>query len=283
MRLLRNRLLLSFVLLSAAFLAGGCEHYKGGTYVAKVGNTTLTKADIERVRAQSRDSVLDAHRYIDEWVITELLFQEAERRGIANDEEVRREAEQARRHFAVAALLQREIYDDTTGAGEAAIEAYYQLHKAGFTLREDVVNMSFAAFSDRDAANAFRTQILRGTTWEEAIARYRDDSTGHRTLFQSAYQQYFTRGRTYPPELWKLATTIPRGDVSFVLKVDKAFYVLITHSMMRPGTVPDLGYVRNDVRDRLLIEHRREEYEKLISDLRTRANVDVVPGNIPTE
>jgi hypothetical protein len=264
-------------------LAAGCQRNTGGTYVAKVGNSTLTKADIDRVRAQSRDSILDAHRYIDEWVITELLFQEAERRGIANDEEVRREAEQARRHFAVAALLQREIYDDTTGAGDDAIQAYYDQHKAGFTLREDVVDMSYAGFSERDSANAFRTQLLRGMPWDQAVAHYRDDSTGHSVLFQSATRQYFTRGRTYPPELWKLATTIPRGDVSFVMKVDKAFYVLVTNAVMRQGTVPDLDYVRNDVRDRLLIEHRREEYEKLIADLRSRSTVDVVPGNIPSE
>lgn len=102
-------------------------------------------------------------------------------------------------------------------------------------------------------------------------------------MYQSSERQYFTRGRTYPPELWKLASTMPKGDVSFVVKVDKSFYVLVANSLMRQGTIPEVGYVRNDVRDRLLIERRRERYERLIASLRSRANVDVVPGNAPSD
>jgi len=264
-------------------LFGGCQRNGGSTYVAKVGNSTLTKGDIERVRSRSRDSVLDTHRYVDEWVITELLYQEAERRGIADDDEVRRQAEQARRHFAVAALLQQELYDDTSSVSEDSIEAYYQRNKNGFTLREDVVNMSYAAFTDREAANAFRSELLHNTPWDQAIASFRTDSTGRSALFQSAQKQYFTRGRTYPAELWKLAMAIRRGDVSFVVKVDKSFYVLIPHSLMRQGTIPEIGYVWNDIHDRLLIERRRERYEGLIASLRSRANVDVAPGNAAAE
>ncbi len=283
MRQRRNRRVRTVGLLALVVLAAGCQRYSGGSYVAKVGSSTLTKADIEHVRSLSRDSILDTRRYVDEWVITELLFQEAERRGIANDEEVRRQAEEARRHFAVAALLQKEIYDDTSGVTDDSIESYYERNKVGFTLREDVVNMSFAAFTDREGANAFRTQLLHGTSWDEAVASFQKDTSGHGTLYQSAERQYFTRGRTYPQELWKLATTMPKGDVSFVVKVENSYYVLVTNAVMRQGTIPEIGYVRNDVRDRLLIERRREHYERLIASLRSRANVDVGPGNAPSE
>ena len=264
-------------------MADGCQRNGGGTYVAKVGNSTLSKTDIEHMRTQSGDSVLDSRRFIDEWVITELLYQEAERRGVADDDDVRRQAEQARRHFAVAALLQREIYDDTSGVNQDSLEAYYLLNKTDYTLHEDAVNLSYAAFTDREAANTFRTKLLRHVPWDQALATFQNDSTGHGPLFQSADRQYFTRGRSYPPEIWKLALTIPRGEVSFVLKVDKSFYVLITNSIMRQGTIPELKYVQNDVRDRLLIDHRRARYERLISSLRARANVDVVSGNAPND
>ena len=264
-------------------LSGGCQRYAGGSYIARVGNATLTKADIDQVRSGSRDSILDTHRYVDEWVITELLYQEAERRGITNDADVRREADEARRHFAVAALLQREVYDDTSGITEDSIQAYFDRNRVGFTLREDVINMSYAAFTDREAANAFRSALLHGTSWDQAIAAFQKDSSSHGALYQSAERQYFTRGRTYPNELWKLASTMPKGDVSFVIKVEKSFYVLIAHAVMHQGSIPDVGYVRNDVRDRLLIERRRERYERLIATLRARATVDVGAGNAPSE
>ena len=243
--------------------------------MAKVGDATLTRDQIARMHRGGPDSTLDPRRYVNEWVVTELLYREAERRGIAGSDEVNEQAEQARRRLAVAALLQQEIYSDTTGVTDSAVAAFYRQNSASFVQGEEAVNLSYAAFSDRDAANAFRSRVLGGTRWETAVEQLRSDTTGRSALVQLADHQYFTRGRLYPQELWKLATTLPRGDVSFVLKTDAGYYVLTVHSIVRQGSVPDLGYVRDDIRNRLLIEHRRERYEKLLDQLRLKTDVDV--------
>ncbi len=259
----------------ALLTAAGCSRSGGGSYVAKVGNATLTRDQIAGMHRAGPDSALDPRRYVNDWVVTELLYREAERRGIAGSEEVKEQAEQARRHLAVAALLQQEIYSDTAGVTDSTIEAFYRQNSASFVLGEEVVNISYAAFSDRDAANAFRSRVLGGTRWETAVDEARSDTTGRSGLVQLADRQYFTRGRLYPPELWKLATTLPRGDASFVLKTNAGYYVLTVHSVARQGSIPDLGYVRDDIRNRLLIQHRRERYEKLLDELRLKTEVDV--------
>ncbi len=243
--------------------------------MAKVGSATLTRDQLTRMHHTGTDSTLDPRRYVNDWVVTELLYREAERRGIAGSDAVNEQAEQARRHLAVAALLEQEIYADTTGVTDSAVAAFYHQNSASFLLGEEVINLSYVAFSERDAANAFRSRVLGGTKWETAVDRLRSDTTGRSALVQLADHQYFTRGRLYPQELWKLATTLPRGDVSFVLKTDAGFYVLTVHSVIRQGSVPDLGYVRDDIRNRLLIEHRRERYEKLLDQLRLKTEVDV--------
>jgi len=275
--------LLRLALLAATLGASGCSRSGGGPYVAKVGDAILTREEIAHTRSGISDSAQDPRRYVNDWVVTELLFREAERRGIAESNEVREQAELARRRLAVAALLEREIYSDTSGVADSAIESFYRQNSAAFTLREEVMNISYIAFADRDEANAFRSGVLRGTRWEEAVKAIQTDSANHGGLLQLADRQYFTRGRLYPPELWKLALTLPRGDVSFVLKTDEGFYVLVVHSLQRPGIIPDLGYVRNDVRNRLLIEHRREHYEKFLEELRQKTYVDIRLENAPGE
>jgi len=263
------------VLCAALLAAAGCSRSGGGPYVAKVGSSTLTGEDVARMRAAASDSTLDPRRYVNDWVVTELLYHEAERRGIAGSAEVLEQAEQARRRLAVAALLQELIYQDSSGVTGDTVEAFYRRHRAAFTLREDVVQISYALFAGREAANAFRSRILGGTRWEEAMERLKADTTNRSGVLQVADRQYFTRGRLYPTELWKLALTLPRGDVSFVLKTGAGFYVMTVHSVQRQGQVPDLGYVRDDVRNRLLIEHRRMLYQKLLDELRLKTSVEI--------
>ena len=39
--------------------------------------------------------------------------------------------------------------------------------------------------------------------------------------------------------------------------------------------MPEFEYVRNDLRDRLLIEHRRRRYQELLGNLRSATTVEV--------
>jgi peptidyl-prolyl cis-trans isomerase C len=263
--------------------AAGCSRSGGDAYVARVDGATLTRDAVLRMHAGTRDSAQDPRRYVNDWVVTELLYREAERRGIAESDEVKEQAELARRRVAVAALLEREIYSDTSGVTDDTVAAFYRRNAPAFALHEEVLGLSYAAFADREAANAFRSRVLAGSRWEDAVGRLQADTANRSGLLQLADHQYFTRGRLYPPELWKLALTLPRGDVSFVLKTGEGFYVLVVHRLQRPGTIPELEYVRSEVRDRLLIEHRRQHYEKFLDALRRKASVDVRLENTTPE
>lgn len=212
--------------------------------------------------------------YVNEWVVNELLYQEAQRRGMADSDELRKQLEATRKRLAVEALLEKEVY----GAGEVSDEEVSALFKknAGlFTLREDVARVSYALFSERDAANQFRAVILRGSSWEEAVAGSQRDSLRGRALRAVARSQYFTQATLFPDELWKLARTLPKEEVSYVVKASAGYYVLTVHSLRHVGETPEFEYVRNEVRDRLLIERRRARYEQLVSDLRTTHKVEV--------
>lgn len=259
----------------------GCSRPKHVTYVARVGSARLSREDMNLARAANADSVVNTRAYVNDWVTTQLLYQEAERRGLTNSDEVRRQVEEASRRLAVAALLQKEVYADSAEVSEDAVASFYRQHNASFVLPEDVANISYVAFSDHDAANRFRTKVIGGKTWDAVVNGIRQDSAARMTLLQSAEHQYFTRGRLFPQELWKLAMTLNRKDVSFVLKAYSGFYVIATHSILRQGTIAELAYVRNQIVDLLLVERRRERYEHLVMDLRAKATVDISSGVAP--
>lgn len=270
-------LLLSVVLGAALLLPAGCSKPVGKkAVVARVDNAELTEADLNVVRSSGGDPLVRPREYINDWVVTELLYLEATKRGLADSEELKQQLEAVRKRLAVAALLQKEIYSgDSAIVTDDAIAERFRSFAEDFALHEDVVNASYATFNDRDVANVFRSEVLRGVQWHDAVGRVESDSVRRSHLLRRADHQYFTRATLYPEELWKLAVTLGREEVSFVIKTAGGYTVLRLHGLKRQGEVPDLDYVRNDIRDRLLIEQRRARYEQLIATLRARHAVEV--------
>jgi peptidyl-prolyl cis-trans isomerase C len=261
---------------SLAAFAGCSREGPSRPYVARVGSVELTEDDL----AGPVDSLARARgksmAYINEWVVSELLYQEAQRRGMADTEELRKQLEATRKRLAVEALLEKEVYGGgTDNVADEDVAAAFKKNLSSFTLREDVARVSYALFSERDEANQFRSSILRGSSWEDALAACQRDSVHGRELRAVARNQYFTQATLFPDELWKLARTLPREEVSYVVKTAAGYYVLTVHSIKHVGETPEYEYVRNEVRERLLIERRRARYEQLVSDLRTRHKVEV--------
>jgi peptidyl-prolyl cis-trans isomerase C len=248
-------------------------------YVARVGSVELREEDLagpadslERVRGKSMG-------FINEWVVSELLYQEAQRRGMADSEQLRKQLEATRKRLAIEALLEKEVYGGgADDVNDEEITGSFKKNASAFTLREDVARVSYVLFSERDEANQFRASILRGSSWEDAVALCQRDSVHGRELRAVARNQYFTQATLFPDELWKLARTLPKEEVSYAVKTAAGYYVLTVHSIKHVGETPEFEFVRNEVRERLLIERRRARYEQLVSDLRTRHKVEVNPG-----
>ena len=266
----------AFLVPVIAVLAGCSREGPSRPYVARVGSVELREEDI----AGPADSLGRARgksmAFVNEWVVSELLYQEAQHRGLADSDEMRKQLEATRKRLAIEALLEKEIYG--TGADEVSdddVAAAFKKNASLFTLREDVASVSYVLFSERDEANQFRASILRGSSWDDALAVCQRDSVHGRTLRALARNQFFTQATLFPEELWKLARTLPKEEVSYVVKTAAGYYVLTVHSIRHVGEAPEFEYVRNEVRQRLLIERRRARYEQLVSDLRTRHKVEV--------
>jgi PPIC-type PPIASE domain len=263
--------------LTTVVLPVGCSEPVGKkAVVARVDDNELTEADLNVVRKLGADPLMPPREYINDWIVTELLYLEASRRGLADTEELKVQLESVRKRLAVAALLEKEIYSgDSAAVTDEAVAERFRSSAEDFALREDIVNASYATFNDRDVANTFRSAVLRGIPWHDAVWRMENDSTGRSHLMRTADHQYFTRSTLYPEELWKLARTLGKEEVSFVIKTAGGYSVLKLHGLKHQGEIPDLEYVRNDIRERLLIEERRSRYEQLIATLRARHAVEV--------
>lgn len=241
-------------------------------YVARVDGAVLT---LEQLRERTgADTVNAAGEYVAEWVTSELLYQEARRRGLVDADEVMKQVEEARRQFAVNALLEREVFStDTTSLGIDVLMREFEQQRESYRLREDVANISYAMFGERDAANAFRSKLLRGMAWQDALDSVNAEMPD--ALLRSAHRGYFTQGNLYPEELWKATRALRKEDVSYAIGSQAGYGVMIVHSTKAQGEIPDFEYVREEVRSRVLLRLRREKYKRLLARLRTQHEIEV--------
>jgi hypothetical protein len=192
-----------------------------------------------------------------------------------NKESVRAQLEEVRRQLAINALLQDEIYTEKSlQSTPEDISQYYSVHNKEFTLPTDIALVSFLLFRDRDAANAFRTLVIKGTPWALAVRQTVVDPQQSLLIVARMDSAYYSQRTLFPVELWRVASASTKPEPSFPVHTNEGFYILIVWKLGRQGQIADLAYVERDIRSRLTIERRRRSLDSLLERLRSKHAVE---------
>lgn len=263
-------------------LLSGCGGKSGSQQpVARLDGQTLTLDEVitrlDSTRGMTQAQVAE---YARRWVNDEILYREAVRRGLDDDETIRAQLENTRRQLAINALLQREVFTrQSLDCTDEEIRQYYAAHLKEFTLSTDVALISYVFFRDRDAANAFRAEVLRGTPWNEALRRILADPQQGTLVAGRIDSAYYTSSTLLPVELWRVAAAATKPEPSFPVHASDGFYVLSLWKMTRQGQVADRHYVERDIRARLAVDRRRNAYNALVENLRSKHTVELMVGD----
>lgn len=274
----------NYVFIGCLLLFIGCSRKDASQQpLARIDDRTLTLEDV-RARLDSSRGVTAAQvgEYTRRWINDEILYREAVRRGLDNSESVRAQLEEVHRQLAINALLQEEIYSDKLQQSTAEeVAQYYSAHSKEFTLSSDVALVSYVLFRDRDAANAFRTTVLKGTVWKQAISQVLADPQQSAQIVAKIDSAYYSQNTLLPAELWRVAAASAKPEPSFPIRTNDGSYVLIVWKLGRQGQVADLAYVENDIRSRMAIERRRRALTSLVETLRSKHTVEYLLSEEP--
>ena len=260
-------------------LISGCGGKSGSQEpVARLDGQTLTLGEViarlDSTRGMTQAQVAE---YARRWVNDEVLYREAVRRGLDDDETIRVQLENTRRQLAINALLQQEVFTrQTLQFTPDEIARYYTAHLKEFTLSTDVALLSYALFRDRDAANVFRANVLRGTPWSAAVRQMQADPQQAALVAGRIDSAYYTASTLLPVELWRVAAAATKPEPSFPVHTSDGIYILRLWKMTRQGQVADRDYVEREIRERLAVERRRNAYNALVEGLRSKHAVELL-------
>ena len=247
-------------------------------YIARVGDRLLTHDDLNvsfDPHMAGQDSNEALNQIVEEWVKNELIAQEAIRRGLRNDSEVKRLLAENERSVLVSTFLSRLFQEEPLDPTEEELEAYYAQHADQLALREDYLRVRYISTQEAAQANQVRTRLRDATVAGKA------DSLWPALVNQFAINpetsinissRFYPKSLLFPSAVLKQAIDrLSLSQISPVIEEGNAYHVVQIAEVRQSGTVPDLEWIEDELTQRLTIESRKQMVARQVQRLRTEA------------
>jgi hypothetical protein len=256
-------------------LVGCAEQERQEQVLARVNDQALTKEMVQQLMDSSQAiSPVQLQQFANRWVTSELIYQEARQRGIDASDEVMRKTNDAKKQLAIAALLEKEVYAAAAAdIRQDEIATYYQTHREEFLLKSDVVWLSVAVINKLDPATEFRIAASGSSGWNTAVESFEKKSLSG--LISVSDSIFYSQASLYPPELWRVASLLKTGDVSFPVQTSAGYFVMKSHGQFKAGTTAPLSQVHSVIYERLLMERRQQRYTDFVESLRRKNTIQL--------
>ena len=277
-----QRELLTAILLCAfgLLVITGCERDEApADFVARVGNQYLTTGELKNALqnlAADQDSAEARQQIIEQWVTSELLFQEAQRRGLRDKEEVQRLLRENERSVMVSALVSSLYEEAEIEPSPEEIKSYYNRHREQLKLREPFARVRHLATASPDSAAQAR-QLLQeaviagraDSIWSQLVDRYALKEGQSRELASHFYPvSRLFRNR---PEVRATLGRLSDGQIAPLLRTDSLSHLLQLVKRMPAGSEPRLSWIEDQLKQRLTIQARKQMYARQVQRLRNEA------------
>lgn len=248
---------------------------KRASYLAKVGNTVITEADIEREIKNLPDfvqkmfeGVSGRERFLEELVKRELLYQEALKKGLDKDPAYQKKLEDFKKINLVGLLLEREI-ETKTKVSDKEIRDYYEKNKKDFAPVSQV-SLSHILVNTEKEAQKILERLKKGEDFAQIAKKSSIDTVSAK---KGGDLGFFSKG-DIPPEFRIAAVRLKTGEVSEPIKT-KSGYEIIKVTDKKVGQVIEFEKIKNLISQNLLAEKQKESFDSYMEELKKKYKVEV--------
>jgi hypothetical protein len=260
----------NYILIVISFLSFFCDSRKENPiYLAKVNDNYLSLNDLKtRFDTNSIRSKSKVQEYINQWITQNILYTEAEEKGITKTQEFNDLLEEAKKSIAVNLLLEKEIYSKTIDISPIEITDYYNNHKDEFILGNDMINISYIVFVNLEKAKDFKESIT-AENWKDRIYQLRQASSVKEILSESD-SVFYKSFELSSPDIWKSAIGMHNDEISKPIRSLDGYVVFKLNSFQRAGEIGGINFAKSEIKERILIDKRKKIYSGFLYDLQKK-------------
>jgi len=267
--------ILTISLLFAFISCAKKEEQKKGPYLAKVGNTTITQADIEKEIKNLPEFAQNLfggpggkERFLDELVKKELLYQEALKKGFDKDPEYLRKLEEFKKLTLIGQLLEKEI-ESKAKVTEQDVKDYYEKHKADLSSVSQIRASHILVKTEAEAKKMLE-RLKKGENFAELAKKYSIDPGSAKN---GGDLGYFSSGQMVP-EFEAAAAKLKAGEMSEPVKTKFGYHIIkVTDKKM--GKPVEFEKVKSVLLQRLTAEKQKEVFDTYVESLKKSYKVEI--------
>ena len=241
--------------------------------LVRVGSWTLTRDEFkERLKALQEvmpdfDMKNDDQRklVLEELIRQELLVQEALRRGIDQDKDIKMAVEEFRRTLLVRQLA-TQMTENITATEEEA-EEYYEENKNEFVFPGEW-RLREIRVTSKDEAKEILIELLKGADFAE-MAKQRSESTSA----VEGGDLGFVSELPFP-QMENAVMTLDAGGISSVIEGPDGFYIVKLEEK-RGGETQDFESIKEDIVAGLTLLKQQQAILQILDDLQQKTDVEI--------
>lgn len=266
------RIFLSVLTVLSIMYLTGCAKTAGEEAAAKVNGKEITMEmldeKIENLPEQYKVFASQHKReMVDEMVTEELLYEEAKRRKIGRDPEIRELIKEAAKKIIISRVIDDEM-KKIAPVSEDDIAAYYEKNKDRY-MNPEVVKASHILTSTEEEAREALRALDAGEDFAEVAKKFSNDLTKDR----GGDLGYFKRGQMIP-EFEKVVFGLDIGEVSDVVKTRFGYHI-IKLTDYKEATYRDYEEVKEAIGSVLSRERQEDRFKEFIEGLKSKAAIEI--------
>jgi parvulin-like peptidyl-prolyl isomerase len=250
---------------------------KNSPVIAQVGRAILTLDDLNRsIPAEYSDQITSKQRvnYVRQWIDTELLFQEALRRGIHKEKEIRKRLDQMKKDLLSAELINRHSSGlSKKTITEEAIQEYYEKYKETFIRESDAVKYAEIIVDDLETGWKVRN-LMTPSNFSDLAKEY------SLVPVPDPAAAAFVPLKNLPPEIAEAAFSTRLEGTTSPIELPDGVHIIRIIDKQKAGDFCLLEEVREEIISTLSAQSQKKDIENLLAELQQKStytfNLDMI-------
>lgn len=239
--------------------------------LAQVNEALLTETDLEMDIPEAQRSFITLEQkkdYVRRWIENEIVYQEAKRKRIDQDESVKWLIGRAVRSTIIEAFLQKEL-GARVKVSEEEVKQYYQKNKNMFRREQDEVRISHILVKNVAEAGLVAVRIQEGESFGMIAKQISLDEATKERGGDMGYVQL----SNLPPDFYEAVTKLGIGGISAPIRTDYGFDIIMLTDRKEKGSIREYELVKGQATNSLIFTKKKEELGNLLEELKGEAKV----------
>ncbi|MFA4948632.1 MAG: peptidylprolyl isomerase [Candidatus Krumholzibacteriia bacterium] len=234
--------------------------------IVRVGDAVLTGDDLNKLVPEGEQippTMEERREFVRRWVDTEVLRQEAIRRGLKTDPYVEARLRELEQQFLADHLVFTELRK-RTAVSEEEIEGYYVAHEREYMNEYRVSQILVGTPEEAERV----IELLKTRSWAWVANRYTIDPSAKR----GGDLGYLTKGNMIP-ELEAIVFDMKLNDVTGGIKSDFGYHIFRLDDVREALVSVGLDDMREQIMNTLMLEKRKKAYREFLDSLKANADI----------